>query len=119
MSVFVLGAVSIDTCSKNDAYRIGAKHVTSVSKARHTNYHFLFTGDQPWTIYVCDYRTGWVASWDDVDEIEQPSYFRQKTMFAIFFKSTEEYEIAILPEGQKMKSTYFTECVLRPLSEIC
>jgi hypothetical protein len=40
-------------------------------------------------------------------------------MFTIFFNSTKEYKIAILPEERNMNSTYFIECVLRPLTEIC
>jgi histone-lysine N-methyltransferase SETMAR len=61
----------------------------------------------------------WVASWDDVDEIERPSHFNQKTMLTIFFNGTGEHKIAILPEGQKMNSSYFVECVLSPLIEVC
>jgi hypothetical protein len=73
-------------------------------KHEHTNYHFVFTGDESWMFYAYDHRTRWVASWDDVDEIERPSHFHQKTMFTIFFNGTGEYKIAILPEGQKVNS---------------
>jgi hypothetical protein len=69
--------------------------------------------------YVYDHRTRWVASWDDVDEIEWLPHFYQKTMFTVFFNGTGECKIAILPEGQKVNSAYFIESVLRPLAEIC
>jgi hypothetical protein len=65
-----------------------------------------------------DYRTKWIASWDDFDEIERPSHFHQKTMFTVFSSGTWEYKIVILPEGQKMNGTYFIECVLQPLTEL-
>jgi hypothetical protein len=60
----------------------------------------------------------WVASWDDVDEIERPSHFQQKTMLTIFFNRTGECKMEILPPGQTMNSTYFLECVLGPLMEV-
>jgi hypothetical protein len=40
-------------------------------------------------------------------------------MFTVFFNGTGEYEIAILPEGQKVNSAHCIESVLRPLAEIC
>jgi hypothetical protein len=40
-------------------------------------------------------------------------------MFTIFFNGTGKCKITILPDGQKMNSTSFTECVLPPLAEIC
>jgi hypothetical protein len=61
----------------------------------------------------------WVASWDDADDIERPSHFRQKTMLTIFFNGTGEYKMAILPLGQKMNRTSFMECVIGPLTEVC
>jgi hypothetical protein len=73
-------------------------------KPEHTNYHFLFPGDESWIFYAYDHRTRWVASWDDVDGIERPSHFHQKTIFTLFFNGTGEYKIAILPEGQKVNS---------------
>jgi hypothetical protein len=58
-------------------------------------------------------------SWDDVDEIERASHFQQKTRLTIFFNGTDEYKIAILPDGQKMDGRYFMECVLGPFTEVC
>jgi hypothetical protein len=40
-------------------------------------------------------------------------------MFTIFLNGTRNYKISILLEGQKMNSTYFTECALSPLTKIC
>jgi hypothetical protein len=91
----------------------------ALAKHEHTNYHFLFADDQSWIFYAYDHRTRWIASWDDVDEIERPSHFHQKTMLTVFFNGTGEYKIAILLEGQKMNSAYFIESVLRPLAKIC
>jgi hypothetical protein len=59
-----------------------------LAKHEHTNYHFLFTDDESQMFYACDHRTRWVASWVDVDKIERPSHFHQKTMFTIFFNGT-------------------------------
>jgi hypothetical protein len=89
----------------------------ALAKRKHTNYHFLFTGDESWMFYVYGHRTRWVASWDDVDEIEPSSHFRQRIMFMIFFNSTGESKIALLPREQKMNNTYFIECVLRSLAK--
>jgi hypothetical protein len=91
----------------------------ALAKHEHTNYHFLFTGDESWMFCVYDHRTRLVASWDDIDESERPSHLHQKTMFTVSFNGTGEYKIAILPEGQKVNSTYFIESVQRPLAEIC
>jgi hypothetical protein len=69
--------------------------------------------------YAYNHRTRWAASWDDIDEIERPSHFHQKTMFTVFFNGTGEYKITILPEGQKVNCAYFIEFLLRPSAEIC
>jgi hypothetical protein len=91
----------------------------ALAKHEHANYHFLFTGDQSWMFYAYDCRRRWVASWNDLDEIEWPSHFGQKTMFTVFFNGTGEWKIGILAEGEKMNSAYFIESMLRPLPEIC
>jgi hypothetical protein len=59
-----------------------------------------------------------VPSWECVDEIERPSHIQQKTMLTILLNGTREYKIAILPAAQKMKSRYFMERVLGPLTEV-
>jgi histone-lysine N-methyltransferase SETMAR len=90
----------------------------ALAKHEHTNHHFPFTGDESWMFYAYDHSTRWVAYWDDIDEIERPSHFHQKTMFTVFFNGTGEYKIAILPKGQKENSAYFIESVLHPLAKI-
>jgi hypothetical protein len=90
----------------------------ALAKHEHMNYHFLFTGDESWMFYAYHHRTRWVASWDDVDEIERPSHFHQKTMFTVFLNGTGEHKIAILSEGHKVNSAYSIESVRRPLAEI-
>jgi hypothetical protein len=62
----------------------------ALAKHRHMNYHFLFTGDESWMFYAYDHRRTCVASWNDVDELERPSRFHQKTMFTVFFNDTGE-----------------------------
>jgi hypothetical protein len=89
------------------------------AKHDHTNYHFPFTDDEPWMFYAHDHQMRWVASWDDVDEIERPSHFHQKTMFTVFFNGTGECKITILPEGQNVNSACFMESVLCPLADTC
>jgi hypothetical protein len=54
-----------------------------LAKHEHTIYHFLLTGDESETFYADGHRTISVTSWDDVDEIERPSHFHQRTMFQI------------------------------------
>jgi hypothetical protein len=90
-----------------------------LAKHEHTNYHLLFTDDESWMFYAHDHRTKWIASWDDADEIERPSYFHQKIMFMIFFNGTGEYKTAVLSGGQKVNCVYFIEFELRHLTEIC
>jgi AraC-like DNA-binding protein len=50
----------------------------TLPRHKHMNHHYLFTGDESWMFDAYDHRTRWVASWDDIDEIERPSHFRQK-----------------------------------------
>jgi hypothetical protein len=55
----------------------------ALAKHEHTNYHLLFPGAESWMFNAADHRTRRVASWDDIDEIERPTHFHQKTMFMI------------------------------------
>jgi hypothetical protein len=47
----------------------------SLAKHEQTNYHFLFTSNESWTLFADDHRTKEIASWDGVDEIERPLHF--------------------------------------------
>jgi hypothetical protein len=76
-----------------------------LARHKHSNFIFLFPSDDRCMFYHCDYRTMRVASWDGVDEIEQPSHFQQKPMFRISFNGTVGHKIEYLPEGQKCISS--------------
>jgi hypothetical protein len=69
-----------------------------LAKHEHTKFYFLFTRDEWRIFYAYDHRTMWVASWDDVDEIERRSHVQQKTMFTLFVNGTDDYKIVILPK---------------------
>jgi hypothetical protein len=66
-----------------------------------------------------DHRTMWVASWDDVEEIGGSSHFQQKTVVTIVFNGTGECKITILPQGNKINSTYFIGSFVQRLTEMC
>jgi hypothetical protein len=93
--------------------------LATTPKHQHTNFHFLFTGDEIWMFSAHDHRTMLIASWDDIEDIGRPSHFQQKTMVTIFFNGTGECKIAILPQGHKMKRTHFIGCVVLSLVEMC
>jgi hypothetical protein len=40
-------------------------------------------------------------------------------MFTIFVNGIDDDNIAIVPKGQKINSTLFTECVVGPFAELC
>jgi hypothetical protein len=84
-----------------------------------TGFHFLFTGDESWMFYSYHQHTMWVASWEDVDEVERLSHYHKKTMLTAFFNGTGEFMIDILPEGAKMNTAYFADKVIDKLAEAC
>jgi hypothetical protein len=79
----------------------------------------LFTGDESWLFYAYHHKTICAASWGDVEEIERRSHFHEKTMFVIFFNGIADYKTVVLPQGQRMNSTFFIESVIRPLAGFC
>jgi hypothetical protein len=91
----------------------------AVAKHERSYFHLLFTGDESWLFYAHNHRTMCVPPRDDVDEIERPSHFQQKTMRTICFNGTRAHKIPIPPAGQKMNSRCFMECVLLLLREVC
>jgi hypothetical protein len=119
VSAFALGATDVDTCPKVMRIELAQSMLQALAEYEHMHCHFLVTGDESWMLHTYDHRTRWLVSWDDVDEIQRLSHFHQKIMFTILFIGTAECKMAILPEGQKMNSTYFIERVPRPLTEIC
>jgi hypothetical protein len=47
----------------------------ALAKHERSHFHFIFTGDESPMFDAYNYRTMWVTSWDDVDEIEPFSHF--------------------------------------------
>jgi histone-lysine N-methyltransferase SETMAR len=84
-----------------------------------TGFHFLFTGDESWIFYSYNHRTQWVASWEELDEVERPSHYHRKTMVTVFFNGTGDFLIDILPEGLKMNSTYFANNIIDVIAGSC
>jgi hypothetical protein len=54
----------------------------------------------------------WVASWNNVDEIERLSHFQQKAMLIIVFNGTAEDKAAMVSASQRINRTPFMEYVL-------
>jgi hypothetical protein len=87
-----------------------------LAKHQASNFRFLFTGDESWLFYAYRNDTMWAASWDDVDGIERPSHFHKKMMFVIFFNGNGDHASVILPQGQRMNSTFLIEYIIRHLA---
>jgi hypothetical protein len=64
-------------------------------------------------------RSTIVASWEEVEEVERPSYHQSKGMLTVFFNGMGVFFIKFLPEGQKMNSICNAQKILRSLSAIC
>jgi histone-lysine N-methyltransferase SETMAR len=104
---------------KNGRVESAQAMLRELAKHQASNFRFLLTGHQSWLFYAYHHETMLAASWDDVDEIERPSHFHEKTMFVIFFNGTGDHTSVILPQEQRMNSTSFIECVIRPLAGFC
>jgi hypothetical protein len=63
-------------------------------------------------------RTMPVASWEDGNEVEQPSYYHTKMLIA-FFNVTGAFLTDILPEGANMNTAYFALNVISALTQPC
>jgi hypothetical protein len=74
----------------------------------------VFTVDESWLFDGEDHKKMWAAFWNDVEEIERPRHFQDKTIFITFVTGTKDYTSVILLEGQRINGTFFIECVLRP-----
>jgi hypothetical protein len=114
-----LGAAYLDSRSKSDAYRIGAKHVTGFNQAR--PYEWSFPVHRWRVIHVlCRWSSNKVSRflgwcWRNWAILTFPS----ENYTQDFLSWYRGIKIPILPEGQRMNSTYFINCVLRPLTEFC
>jgi hypothetical protein len=110
---------TLTTAQKVVRAELAQSTLQALAKHQHTHFHFLLTGDEIWIFSAHDHRTMWVASGDDVEEIERPSHFRQNTMVTILFNGTGECKIAILQQGHKMNTTSVIKCVVQPLMKMC
>jgi hypothetical protein len=64
-----------------------------LAKHQASNFRFLFTGDESRLFYAYHCETMLTASWDDVEEIERPSHFHEKTVLVIFFNGTRVTQV--------------------------
>jgi hypothetical protein len=69
---------------------LAERMLQALAKYERSHFHFLFTGDESRMFEACKYRTMWMPSWDDVDEIERPSHFQPKTVLTVFFNGASE-----------------------------
>jgi hypothetical protein len=91
---------ALKTAQKVVPVESGQRVLQALAKYQHRHFQFLFTGDKSWMFYADNHRTTWVASWEDIDELERPLHSQQKTILTILFNGTGEYNIAILPARQ-------------------
>jgi histone-lysine N-methyltransferase SETMAR len=91
----------------------------TLRRHRRTHFRFLYTGDESWMFYSYPHTHQWVASLDDLEEIERGSHFKQKRMLTVFFNGDGDFMMNIMPKGSKMDSAYFTREILLPLASHC
>jgi hypothetical protein len=51
----------------------------------------------------------WIASWDNVDQIERRPHFWQQALLTVFVDETRAQKIAILPESHTLCTFIFCE----------
>jgi histone-lysine N-methyltransferase SETMAR len=78
-----------------------------------TGFKCIFTGDETWLFHDYCQPTRWVASWEEVEEVQRPTHKQAKTMVTIFFNGRGGWTIDLLPKGTKMNSSYFVDNVLQ------
>jgi hypothetical protein len=76
------------------------------------NFHFLWTGDESWMLYEHHHETMWVASWEEVDELERPTHYRRKTMITLFFNGTGESFLNMLLQNRSVDTITLLERLL-------
>jgi hypothetical protein len=84
-----------------------------------SNFHFLFTGDEPWLLYADHVRTMRTLCLENADQVQKASHITKKTMATVFFNGTGLHMIDILPQNQKMDAEYFSEYIIPSLVSIC
>jgi hypothetical protein len=53
-----------------------------------SNFHFLLTGGGSWIFDENRHQTIWAASWEEMDELKQPTHYHRKMMVIVFFNGT-------------------------------
>jgi hypothetical protein len=86
---------------------------------RETSFQYLFTGDETWMFYAYHHKTQWVASWEEIEEVQRPTHHQKRRVFTVFFNGTGQCFTDYLPEDVKMNSTYYCRQVITPLYEAC
>jgi hypothetical protein len=61
----------------------------------------------------------WAASWDEVNELEQPTHYHRKTMVNALFNRTREYSPNILPQSRPMDSGHIAGKMIGGLEDAC
>jgi hypothetical protein len=64
-----------------------------------SHFRYIFTGDESWIFYSHARTHQWVASMDDLEEMEPESHFNEKQMLTVFFNITDEWIMTIMPKG--------------------
>jgi hypothetical protein len=84
-----------------------------------SNFHFLWTDDESWMFHEYHQETVWAASWEEVDELQQPRHYHRKTMFTAFFNGAGECFLNILPRSRSMDTKYFAEEFVGGPEDVC
>jgi transposase len=83
-----------------------------------SNFHLLWTGDESWMFYEHDHETMWVASWEEVDELERPTHYHRKTMITPFFNGTGECFLNMLSQNRSVDTNYFVGEIVSGLEDV-
>jgi histone-lysine N-methyltransferase SETMAR len=99
--------------------QLAGSMLSELEMHRASNFHFIYTGDESWLFYHYDQQRMWVASWEDVEEIERPSNHQKKTMLTVFFNGSGQFMMNLLPAREKMNSKYFEKEIIQTLGASC
>jgi hypothetical protein len=110
---------TLTDAQKSKRAQMAGEMLVELGKHQASNFHFLFTGDESWIFYVYHHRTMWAASWEDVDEVERSSHYREKIMLTVFFNGTGEVFLNMLPQRDTMDSDYFSDEIIGGLDQFC
>jgi hypothetical protein len=74
-----------------------------------SNFHFLWIGDELWMFYEYHHEIMEAASWENVDELEQPTHYHGKTMITAFSNGTGKVFPNILHRSRSRDTKYYAE----------